>query len=136
MYNSYFGFREKPFKLVPNPDYLYLSKSHQIALAHLTYAVEQGDGFVVITGEVGTGKTTLCRNFLERLDERTESAYIFNPKLDSIQLLETICNEFGIRTNHNTVKQLLDVINGYLILKNNEDRKVILLDRRGAEFKH
>jgi general secretion pathway protein A len=127
MYNSYFGFREKPFKLVPNPDYLYLSKSHQIALAHLTYAVEQGDGFVVITGEVGTGKTTLCRNFLERLDERTESAYIFNPKLDSIQLLETICNEFGIRTNHNTVKQLLDVINGYLILKNNEDRKVILL---------
>jgi general secretion pathway protein A len=127
MYNSYFGFREKPFKLVPNPDYLYLSRSHQIALAHLTYAVEQGDGFVVITGEVGTGKTTLCRNFLERLDERTESAYIFNPKLDSIQLLETICNEFGIRTNHNTIKQLLDVINGYLILKNKEDRKVILL---------
>ncbi len=127
MYNAYFGFREKPFKLVPNPDYLYLSRSHQIALANLTYAVEQGDGFVVITGEVGTGKTTLCRNFLERLDELTESAYIFNPKLDSTQLLETICNEFGIRTNQNTVKQLLDVINGYLIIKNKEGRKVILL---------
>lgn len=127
MYNSYFGLREKPFKLVPNPEYLYLSKHHEIALAHLTYAVSQGDGFVVITGEVGTGKTTLCRNFLERLDEKTESAYIFNPKLDSVELLTSICNEFGIRTNHTSLKQLLDVINGYLILRNKEDNKVVLL---------
>lgn len=127
MYNTFFGFREKPFKLVPNPDFLYLSRSHQIALAHLTYAVDQGDGFVVITGEVGTGKTTLCRIFLERLDERTDSAYIFYPKLDSVQLLTAISNEFGIRTNHTSVKQLLDVINGFLIMKNQEDRKVILL---------
>ena len=127
MYNSYFGLKEKPFKLVPNPDYLYLSKHHEIALAHLTYAVGQGDGFVVITGEVGTGKTTLCRNFLERLDEKTESAYIFNPKLDSVELLTSICNEFGIRTNHTSLKQLLDVINGYLILKNKEGSKVVLL---------
>lgn len=127
MYNTFFGFREKPFKLVPNPDFLYLSRSHQIALAHLTYAVEQGDGFVVITGEVGTGKTTLCRIFLERLDETTDSAYIFNPKLDSVQLLNAICNEFGIRTNHNSLKQLLDVINGYLIMKNQAGRKVVLL---------
>lgn len=127
MYNTFFGFREKPFKLVPNPDFLYLSRSHQIALAHLTYAVDQGDGFVVITGEVGTGKTTLCRIFLERLDERTDSAYIFYPKLDSVQLLTAICNEFGIRTNHTSVKPLLDVINGFLIMKNQEDRKVILL---------
>lgn len=127
MYNSHFGFREKPFKLVPNPDFLYLSKVHEIALAHLTYAVSQGDGFVVITGEVGTGKTTLCRIFLERLDENVESAYIFNPKLDSVQLLATVCNEFGIRTNYNNLKQLLDVINGYLIMKNKEDRQVVLL---------
>ncbi len=127
MYNTYFGLREKPFKLVPNPDYLYLSKHHEIALAHLTYAVGQGDGFVVITGEVGTGKTTLCRNFLERLDDTTESAYIFNPKLDSVELLTSICNEFGIQTNHTSLKQLLDVINGYLILKNKAGSKVVLL---------
>ncbi|MBR9981197.1 MAG: AAA family ATPase [Desulfatitalea sp.] len=127
MYNSFFGFREKPFKLVPNPDFLYLSKSHQIALAHLTYAVDQGDGFAVITGEVGTGKTTLCRIFLERLEKGAESAYIFNPKLDSVQLLNAICNEFGIRTNHTSVKQLLDVINGYLIMKNQAGAKVVLL---------
>lgn len=127
MYNTYFGFREKPFKLVPNPDFLYLSKNHEIALAHLSYAVSQGDGFVVITGEVGTGKTTLCRIFLEQLEEGIESAYVFNPRLDSVQLLTTICNEFGIRTNSNNLKQLLDVINGYLIMKNKAGRKVILL---------
>ncbi|MEJ2038942.1 MAG: AAA family ATPase [Desulfosarcinaceae bacterium] len=127
MYNSYFGFREKPFKLVPNPDYLFLSKSHEVSLAHLTYATDQGDGFVVITGEVGTGKTTLCRIFLERLDNETESAYIFNPNLDSVELLTSICNEFGIQTKLSTVKGLLDVLNNYLITKNKEGRKVILL---------
>ena len=127
MYNAFFGFKEKPFKLVPNPDYLYLSKSHEIALAHLTYATDQGDGFVVITGEVGTGKTTLCRIFLERLDETAESAYIFNPQLDAVQLLNSICNEFGIKTNFKTVKELLDVINGYLIKKNQAGQKVLLV---------
>lgn len=127
MYNSHFGFREKPFKLVPNPDFLYLSKIHEIALAHLTYAVSQGDGFVVITGEVGTGKTTLCRIFLDRLDDSIESAYIFNPKLDSVQLMTTICNEFGIHTNVNNLKQLLDVINGYLIMKTTQGKRVLLL---------
>jgi general secretion pathway protein A len=127
MYNAYFGFREKPFKLVPNPDYLFLSKSHEVALAHLAYATDQGDGFVVITGEVGTGKTTLCRIFLERLDGETESAYIFNPKLDSTQLLTSICNEFGIQTRYSSVKGLLDQINSYLIAMNKEGRHVILL---------
>ncbi|MBT8339364.1 MAG: AAA family ATPase [Desulfatitalea sp.] len=127
MYNKHFRFREKPFKLVPNPDFLYLSKIHEIALAHLTYAVEEGDGFVVITGEVGTGKTTLCRIFLEKLDENVESAYIFNPKLDSVELLTAICNEFGMRTEQTSLKKLLDELNGYLITQSKAHRKVILL---------
>jgi len=127
MYQTYFGLKEKPFKLVPNPDYLYLSKQHEIALAHLTYAVGQGEGFVVITGEVGTGKTTLCRNFLERLDENSSSAYIFQPTLDAVELLTSICNEFGIRTRQASLKQLLDVINAYLIQQNKAGRKVVLL---------
>ncbi len=127
MYQTYFGLKEKPFKLVPNPDYLYLSKQHEIALAHLTYAMDQGEGFVVITGEVGTGKTTLCRNFLERLDENSSSAYIFQPTLDSVELLTTICNEFGIRIPQASLKQLLDVINAYLIQQNQDGRKVVLL---------
>lgn len=127
MYNKYFGFREKPFKLVPNPEYLYLSKCHEIALAHLSYAADQGDGFVVITGEVGTGKTTLCRNFLEQLDDDTESAYIFNPQLNPTQLLTSICNEYGILTEQQNLKELLDELNQYLIAKNQAKCKVVLL---------
>jgi general secretion pathway protein A len=127
MYNSYFGFREKPFKLVPNPDYLFLSKSHEIALAHLTYATEQGEGFAVITGEVGTGKTTLCRNYLESLEANTSSAYIFNPKLESAQLLASICQEFGIKTGATTIKALLDLLNTFLIEQNAAGKKVVVL---------
>lgn len=127
MYNSYFGFREKPFKLVPNPDYLFLSKSHEIALAHLTYATEQGEGFAVITGEVGTGKTTLCRNYLESLEANTSSAYIFNPKLESAQLLASICQEFGVKTGATTIKELLDLLNSFLIEQNAAGNKVVVL---------
>ena len=68
MYSQFFGFKERPFALVPNPAYLFLSHSHNEALAHLAYATTEGDGFVLITGEVGTGKTTLCRVFIEKLD--------------------------------------------------------------------
>jgi general secretion pathway protein A len=127
MYNSFFGFREKPFKLVPNPEYLFLSKTHEIALAHLTYATDQGEGFVVIIGEVGTGKTTLCRNYLESLDEDTDSAYIFNPHLDTNDLLVGIIHEYGLRTEEKNTKALLDILNEFLIKQNTVDRKVVLL---------
>jgi general secretion pathway protein A len=127
MYKTFFGFREKPFKLVPNPAYLFLSRSHEIALAHLSYALEHGEGFAVITGEVGTGKTTLCRKFLEGLDDTVASAYIFNPRLESSQLLSAICHEFGIDTQETSIKALLDLLNAYLIKKNTEHFKVVLL---------
>ncbi|MFC1811476.1 AAA family ATPase [Thermodesulfobacteriota bacterium] len=127
MYKNFFGFKERPFKLVPNPAYLFLSKSHEEALAHLTYATTQGDGFVEITGEVGTGKTTLCRAFLENLDEYTEAAYIFNPKLDSIQLLKAVNDEFGISSDSDNTKGLIDTLNTFLIEKKAEGKNVILL---------
>jgi general secretion pathway protein A len=127
MYNAYFGFREKPFRLVPNPEYLFLSKSHEEALAHLNYAISQGEGFVEITGEVGTGKTTLCRAFLENLDERTVAAYIFNPKLGPKQLIKTINDEFGIQYNADDTKDLTDKLNRFLIQKRAERKKVIVL---------
>jgi general secretion pathway protein A len=127
MYENFFGFREKPFKLVPNPAYLFLSKSHEEALAHLNYALAQGDGFVEITGEVGTGKTTLCRSFLENLDENTIAAYIFNPKLGPKQLIKTINDELGIKYDAENTKDLIDKLNAFLMQKKVEGKKVILL---------
>jgi general secretion pathway protein A len=127
MYNAYFGFREKPFKLVPNPEYLFLSKSHEEALAHLNYALSQGDGFVEITGEVGTGKTTLCRAFLESLSEETAAAYIFNPKLGPKQLIKAINDEFGVRYDAGDTKDIIDKLNRFLIRKKIEGKRAIVL---------
>ncbi len=127
MYNAYFGFREKPFKLVPNPEYLFLSRSHEEALAHLNYAISQGDGFVEITGEVGTGKTTLCRAFLESLDDRTVAAYIFNPKLGPKQLMRSISDEFGVQYKSDDTKDLIDKLNHFLLQKKRERKKVIIV---------
>ncbi|KKK97420.1 hypothetical protein LCGC14_2652920, partial [marine sediment metagenome] len=127
MYNHFFGFTERPFKLVPNPAYLYLSQSHEEALAHLTYGLSQGDGFVIITGEVGTGKTTLCRAFLDKLDDNTEAAYIFNPKLNAVQLLAAINAEFRIHSDAKNIKDLIDTLNTYLLGQKAKGKTVIVL---------
>ncbi len=128
MYKKYFGFKERPFQLVPNPAYLYISPSHEEALAHLSYAVSQGDGFIAITGETGTGKTTICRAFIENLDDHSEVAYIFNPKLTSAELLKTICDEFGINLPSGyTNKDLFDAFNGFLLGKRVEGKHVMLI---------
>ncbi|UCD77777.1 MAG: AAA family ATPase [Desulfobacterales bacterium] len=127
MYENFFGFKEKPFKLVPNPDYLFLSKSHEEALAHLNYALSQGDGFVEITGEVGTGKTTLCRAFLENLDDDTIAAYIFNPTLGPKQLIKTICDELAIKCEPDNTKEIIDSLNNFLMRQKTLRKKVILL---------
>lgn len=127
MYENFFGFKEKPFKLVPNPDYLFLGKSHEEALAHLNYALSQGDGFVEITGEVGTGKTTLCRAFLENLADDAIAAYIFNPRLGPRQLIKTINDELGIKYKTDNTKDLIDNLNRFLIRQKTLRNKVILL---------
>ena len=127
MYTQYFGLKERPFKLVPNPHYLYLSRSHEEALAHLAYAVSEGDGFLAVTGEVGTGKTTLCRSFIESLSDDKVVAYIFNPKLDALQLLKAINDEFEINSKAKNVKDLIDILNRFLMEKKQEGKTVILL---------
>ncbi len=127
MYKKFFSLKERPFKLVPDPEYYYLSSSHEEAMAHLTYAISQGDGFVEITGEVGTGKTMMCRVFLDNLDDKTEAAYIFNPKLGPKQLLKAINDEFGIPSAADDTKELIDALNVYLMEKKAEGKKVILL---------
>ncbi len=128
MYTAHFGFREKPFRLVPNPEYLFLSDSHREALANLHYALAQGEGFVEITGEVGTGKTTLCRAFLEGLDETTCAAYIFNPRLGPRQLLRALNDEFGIAAAEAAdTKGLVDALNRFLLEKKAQGKRVIVL---------
>jgi general secretion pathway protein A len=127
MYNKFFLFREKPFKLVPNPEYYYVSRSHEEAMAHLKYAIAEGEGFVEITGEVGTGKTTLCRVFLDNLDDKTEVAYIFNPRLGPTQLLKTIADELGVKCRGDDTKQLIDALNSYLIDMKTAGKTVVIL---------
>lgn len=127
MYNNFFGFKERPFQLVPNPEYLFLSRSHEEAIAHLNYAISHGDGFVEISGEVGTGKTTLCRAFLGGLDDSTEVAYIFNPRLKPLELLRAINDEFGIDSSADNTKELIDTLNTFLLERKSQGKNTILL---------
>ena len=96
MYMRFFGLKQEPFSLAPDPRYLYMSKRHREALAHLLYGVGGGGGFVLLSGEIGAGKTTVCRCFLEQIPKRCNVAYIFNPKLTVIELLKSVCDEFRI----------------------------------------
>jgi len=136
MYNAFFDFREKPFKLVPNPEFLFLSQCHEEALAHLTYATSQGDGFVEITGEVGTGKTTLCRVVLEDLFKDIEAAFIFNSKLDSVQLLRAINKELGIVSLSSDPVELTNELGEFLLEKKSQGKSVILLIDEAQNLGH
>ena len=96
MYKKFFGLKQEPFSIAPDPHYLFMSERHREALAHLLYGVRGGGGFVLLTGEIGAGKTTVCRCFLEQVPRRTNLAYIFNPRQTAEELLESICEEFRI----------------------------------------
>lgn len=120
MYAPFFGLRHEPFSIAPDPRYLFMSERHREALAHLLYGVKGGGGFVLLTGEIGAGKTTVCRCFLEQIPKRCNVAYIFNPKLTVEELLKTICDEFGIPAPHDgpgvaTVKDYVDALNEFLL---------------------
>jgi general secretion pathway protein A len=127
MYTEFFGLHEKPFELSPDPRYLFLSASHREALGHLIYGIEQREGFIAITGEVGTGKTTLCRTLIQRLGSDCEVAFLFNPHLSPLELLKAINAEFGLSTFGSSMPELLEVLNEFLLDKKAKDRNVLLL---------
>lgn len=129
MYREHFGLKDLPFAIAPDPRYLYLSAQHEDALAHLLYGVSGDGGFVLLTGEVGTGKTTICRWFLEKVPEDTDVAFVLNPKVSAGELLETICDELGIIPSkaHTSRKSLIDRINAFLLENHARGRRTVLI---------
>ncbi|MBU0675292.1 MAG: AAA family ATPase [Proteobacteria bacterium] len=129
MYNKHFNLEEKPFSIAPDPRFLYMSEKHREALAHLLYGLKSDGGFILLTGEVGTGKTTVFRCLLDQLPEGINLAFVFNPKLSSEELLATVCDELGIEypATVTSSKLLVDAINRYLLKNHSEGRKTVLV---------
>lgn len=131
MYLQHYGLNQAPFAITPDPRFVFLSARHEDALAHLRYGISQGGGggFVQLTGEVGTGKTTLCRLLLEELPADTEAALILNPLLEPVQLLETLCEELGVnvRAAWGNAKKLTDRLNRYLLKAHAQGKTVVVL---------
>lgn len=129
MYYQYFGLTEAPFSIAVNPRYLFMSARHRDALAHLLYGVGAGGGFILLTGEVGTGKTTINRCLLEQLPHDTDIAIILNPALNAMELLATACDELGINydPDNHTLKTLTDKLHGFLLENHAQGRKTVLM---------
>jgi general secretion pathway protein A len=127
VYNTWYGFREKPFNLTPDPKYLYLSHRHAEAFAHLEFGHKERGGFVLITGEVGTGKTTLARYFLSKLDTDTHSAFVLYPALSAEELLHTILDDLHVTPEGSSKKSLVDALHRFLLETRAANRNVVLL---------
>jgi general secretion pathway protein A len=127
MYTKFYGLRERPFEITPDPRFLFLSENHKEALAHLTYAVQERKGFTVITGEVGTGKTTLVQTLLGRLDGNTRTAYLFNPKLGSTDFLHYICEDLGLKGQKKSKGQYLAHLHNFLMSCYARNENVVLI---------
>lgn len=129
MYKDYFRFNEMPFSIAPDPRFLYLSAQHRDALAHLLYGVQGEGGFVLLTGEVGTGKTTLCRCLLDQIDAECDVAYILNPKMSAVEMLATVCEEFHIAVAPGaaSIKAYVDALNAHLLRVNAQSRRAVLI---------
>ena len=130
LYLTFFGLAERPFAITPDPRYLFLSGRHAEALAHLVYGIDEAGGFIQLTGEVGTGKTTVIRALLARAPQGAEIALIFNPRMDAPEFMLTICEELGIMVPNDavgSVKDLIDILNAYLLRAHAEGRRVVLV---------
>ena len=130
MYTSFFGLIEKPFAITPDPRYLYLSERHAEALAHLLYGINEAGGFIQLTGEVGTGKTTIVRTLLSRIPQHADVAVILNPRVTATEFLLTICEELGLgldEADRTSAKEMVDALNRRLLAAHSEGRRVIVI---------
>ena len=127
VYQDYYGFSEKPFDLTPDPKYLYLSPKHKEVLAHLVYGLQENNGFLKIIGEVGTGKTMICRSFLQELRTDFSIAYVFNPAINELELLQTINSELGLPSEMDSKKKLVDTLNAFLLSERKKGHRVVVI---------
>jgi general secretion pathway protein A len=129
MYASHFGLTEAPFSITPDPRFLYMSERHREGLAHLLFGIQQPGGFVQLTGEVGTGKTTLCRCLLEQLPPKVDVALVLNPRVTAVEFLATVCDELWIRYPRGTtsIKALVDALYRYLLETHGRGRRSVLI---------
>tara|TARA_B100001057_G_scaffold471813_1_gene534493 strand:+ start:234 stop:1181 length:948 start_codon:yes stop_codon:yes gene_type:complete len=127
MYEEYFGLNSKPFKITPDPRYLFMSDRHKEGLAHLLYGVTDSGGFIQLTGEVGTGKTTLIRALLEQLPSKVEIALIMHTQISAKEFLVEICNELNIEREGDSILDIVNTLNIYLLKQHANGKKVILL---------
>ena len=130
MYTKFFGLAEKPFSITPDPRYLFLSQRHADALAHLMYGINEAGGFIQLTGEVGTGKTTMIRSLLAQTPDNAEIALVLNPRMTAPEFLLSICEELGIGVDdhsQNSIKDLVDILNQYLLHAHGKGRRIVLV---------
>jgi general secretion pathway protein A len=129
MYLKHFNLVERPFSITPDPRFLYMSARHREALAHLLYGLGEGGGFVQLTGEVGTGKTTICRCLLEQVPDNVDIALVLNPKVTATELIATVCDELGIEypVENSSIKILTDLLNRYLLDAYARGRRTVLI---------
>ena len=128
MYEEFYGLKEKPFNLTPDPRFFFLSENHREAFDHLLYGIKEKEGFILITGEVGTGKTLLCRALLNKIDSSsTDTALILNPALSEQELLQSVLSDFGIDARGRSKKEMLDNLNRFLIRQHSPNRQSVLI---------
>lgn len=127
MYLQFYNLTEKPFSVTADPNFLYLSRKHREAISHMQYGIAERMGFLEITGEIGTGKTTLCKAFLNTLDEHTKTAFILNSNLSEIQLLQAIVEDFGIRLKNKNKITMLNELNRFLLEQLRRNNNVVLI---------